>query len=507
MSYYGLFSHYDGKSGDRLSDAFDSRDEIVKKISGSHTDILVVGGGIYGASAAWIAALQGFSVVLLEPEDYGCDPMNTYPQALFSEFRWQEFGSYGYIKEELLAREELFHSAPHLAYPHDCVVVDPTKSLLKRKFSHFVFDQLSPHLRRHHRTPEGYAYSDGIFDYPQIIRETVIAARQEGARALNHASIVLCSHRKDNRVVVAWHDTILNERHELTAGAVLNCMGVNAATMGRVTPAEFSSSVGFARAVQLVFSAPLDGPAQLYPDTSNKLFITRHPCGTVVGSGESLVNAAEVKKEPTTEEIQWMLSKLHTVAPHLNKSTFVYAFAGQRTIVLGKEGSPGCYQWVINGGVLSLLGGCPSLARVIAREGVKQVIEISGAPVRFASQALRLLPGAAPKREEYIKNFLAVCNEKKVPDPIAQGAVARLGAFVRFLLEDDSYLEVFENVLLVGELVFAHKIGQAFTHEDLIRRFQIECMSPRNASLADALATYLMASGESSQIVRHPQGA
>ena len=39
----------------------------------NHTfDVLVIGGGIHGAIAAWDAALRGLSVALIERGDFGC---------------------------------------------------------------------------------------------------------------------------------------------------------------------------------------------------------------------------------------------------------------------------------------------------------------------------------------------------------------------------------------------------------------------------------------------------
>ena len=41
------------------------------KLAQHQYDVIIVGGGIYGAWAAWDASLRGFSVALLERADFG----------------------------------------------------------------------------------------------------------------------------------------------------------------------------------------------------------------------------------------------------------------------------------------------------------------------------------------------------------------------------------------------------------------------------------------------------
>ena len=43
----------------------------VSSLAGLEFDLLVIGGGIFGAFAAWDAALRGLSVALIEREDFG----------------------------------------------------------------------------------------------------------------------------------------------------------------------------------------------------------------------------------------------------------------------------------------------------------------------------------------------------------------------------------------------------------------------------------------------------
>ena len=52
----------------------------LKALSSDSYDVLIIGGGIYGACLAWEAVLRGLSVALLEKRDFGsATSSNRYP--------------------------------------------------------------------------------------------------------------------------------------------------------------------------------------------------------------------------------------------------------------------------------------------------------------------------------------------------------------------------------------------------------------------------------------------
>ncbi len=85
-------------------------------------DVLVVGGGVYGAAVAWQAAVHGLSVALIDRADFGSNTSANSQKTLrggvgFSP-RWDLKGRRSRIRE----RRELITLAPHLVSPLPFVV-------------------------------------------------------------------------------------------------------------------------------------------------------------------------------------------------------------------------------------------------------------------------------------------------------------------------------------------------------------------------------------------------
>lgn len=521
MSYYDVFSQYDGKAGERFSDQFPSRAETIRKVSGSHFDLLVVGGGIHGANAAWMAALSGLKVALLERADYASATSGRSSKMLHGGLRYLELFDFEQVREGLHARESMFQNAHHLAQPQEFMIPIEKSQWwypLKMKVGLTIYDYLSGNVRKHmwrERSHQqfgelaqydslrgGFVYCDGIMKDSRITVETIIAARQEGALALNYADVILCNHRKDNRVVVSWRDVLSGEKYEMTAGSVFNCAGPWVPTIGRVTPAEFSSRISYSQGSHLLFNKQWKGPALILPlpERARYYFVWPHPYGTMVGPTEHPVTELPVNPVPSTEEVEHLLERLRVDLPGsgLDRSTLHYAYAGIRTLPRDthkkKTGTLSRkHQWVFQNGVLSLIGGKFTTAQWTAYEGLKQILQHSKGTFTLEPLQMRALPGAAPQGESFIRDFREVCRAKNIPQRIVERTVQRLGALVRYILEEESRFEVIGDTLLSGEISCALHIEQAETFEDLMRRrLELEYSPDHGIPIADDISRILV---------------
>ncbi len=94
-----------------------SRNDALQAIQEHAFDVVVVGGGITGAGVALDAASRGYSVALLERDDFGRGTSSRSSKMVHGGLRYLQNFDLGLVREALLERQLLVQLAPHLVYP------------------------------------------------------------------------------------------------------------------------------------------------------------------------------------------------------------------------------------------------------------------------------------------------------------------------------------------------------------------------------------------------------
>ena len=80
-------------------------------------DVIIIGGGIYGACVAWDATLRGLSVVLVDKGDFGAATSANSHKIIHGGLRYLQHGDFRRMRESIRERRALMHIAPHLVHP------------------------------------------------------------------------------------------------------------------------------------------------------------------------------------------------------------------------------------------------------------------------------------------------------------------------------------------------------------------------------------------------------
>ncbi len=98
------------------------RSRALAALAEEEFDVAVVGGGITGAGVALDAASRGYSVALIERNDFASGTSSRSSKLVHGGLRYLQNFDLGLVREALLERRLLVHLAPHLVRPLPLVV-------------------------------------------------------------------------------------------------------------------------------------------------------------------------------------------------------------------------------------------------------------------------------------------------------------------------------------------------------------------------------------------------
>src|SRR4051794_19010006 len=89
----------------------------LEALTGREHDVLVVGGGIYGAAIAWDAAQRGLDVALVEKDDFGAGPSWNSLKTIHGGLRYLQRLDLRRMRDSVRERRALLRIAPGLVRP------------------------------------------------------------------------------------------------------------------------------------------------------------------------------------------------------------------------------------------------------------------------------------------------------------------------------------------------------------------------------------------------------
>lgn len=188
----------------------------------SEFDLLVCGGGIYGAWTAYDAALRGLKVALVEQGDWASATSSASSKLIHGGLRYLEIYDFKLVRKALKERQLLLDIAPHRVWSlrfgvpvyadsrngklllkagltlYDALASFPGESMQHRHFSKQEFSSHFPFLNDA-GSRGGFTYGDAQTDDARLVLELVAGAMESGAVCVNYAKLVNW-HEEDGKV-------------------------------------------------------------------------------------------------------------------------------------------------------------------------------------------------------------------------------------------------------------------------------------------------------------------
>ncbi len=342
------------------------RTELISKISSESKiwDMIVIGGGATGLGVALDASLRGFSVVLLEQDDFAKCTSSRSTKLVHGGVRYLQKGDVALVREALIERGRLKHNAPHLVKDQTFVIPNYTQfDNLLYTCGLTLYDMLSwgglslgrslfiSGKRASRYLPTittkglkgGVIYHDGQFDDSRLAINLAQSCDENGGCPINHIKVIGMLHNEKGKVSgVIAEDMETGKKYSIKSKSVINATGVFVDDILQMDKPSEHRLVKPSQGVHLVFDKSFlnSDYALMIPKTSDGrvLFAVPWHNKVVVGTTDIVREKAELEPVPLDEEIDFILKTAGLyMTKKPEKKDILSVFAGQRPLAAPKK--------------------------------------------------------------------------------------------------------------------------------------------------------------------------
>ena len=426
-----------------------ARADALEAVTGERFDVVVIGGGITGAGAALDAASRGYTVALVERDDYAIGTSSRSSKMVHGGLRYLQNFDLGLVREALLERQLMVQLAPHLVYPTPYLVPtlgDEKRNRLigiglnmydvmattrvgisRRERAERVEGADSWAPDRHRTIPgdevaeripalagrdprEAYLFYDCQTDDVRLVITILGEAERFGAVCLNGLEVTGLIDEGGRAAGVIARDADSGEEVRIEADNVINATGVWA---DRIRPEEIHDEaevprIAPSRGTHVTISMeklPLGRAACIVPAGEDRTIFALPWYGrALIGTTDNDYDGDISQVKPGAEDLTYLLEAVNTFfGTELTAADATGAYAGVRPLI--STGDPRksvdisrkAELYETSSGLLTITGGKLTTWRRMAKQVVDRMVEREGrvAPCRTDDIPLGMAAGEA----------------------------------------------------------------------------------------------------------------
>ena len=513
-----------------------SRADALRALTGDPFDLVVIGGGITGAGVALDAASRGYSVALVERNDYAAGTSSRSSKLIHGGLRYLQNFDLGLVREALLERALMVKLAPHLVAPLPLLLPffegkrERLTGVGLNMYDVMASDRLSRRPGRRGRDPEAeegwspdrhrtitgeetiellpalegrdptsaYLFYDCQTDDVRLVLTVLGEAERFGTVCANRCEVTSLIEVEGRAAGVNCVDRLGGGEFEVRADNVVNATGVWA---DLIRPDELHDEAEVphirpSRGTHVTLSRdqlPVDAGATLPAGGGRRIFVLPWLGRTLIGTTDRDYEGDLLHVAPDERDIDYLLSACNDFfGTSLGREDLTGAYAGVRPLI--STGDPKksvdisrkAELYETSSGLVTITGGKLTTWRRMAKLAVDRVVEREG---REAPCRTHEIPLGAPVEESELPAIDGLGDDSRrqlahrygyaahdVLELVA--ADARLGRRITPELPD-----------LLAEAVFAARREQAATVDDvLLRRTRLGLLDARTLCAPDAEA-------------------
>ncbi len=398
------------------------------QLKGKTFDVLVFGGGIYGAWVAYDAALRGLSVALVEQGDWAAATSSASSKLVHGGLRYLETFDFQVVRKSLAERQMLLEAAPHRVWPLRFgvpVYADSRVGALRLKVGLVLYDLLAGNPggnmgHRHYGRDDfagrfpildtsalkgGFTYADAQTDDARLVLELVDGALSNGAVCANYCRMARLIEQEGMAAAAVLRDELTAEEFEVHARQFVNATGY---WMAR----EADGRCRLTKGVHLVLpGCGLEEALLLTAKSDGRVFFIIPWYGrTLVGTTDTDYRGSLEHVAVDTEDVAYLLAAANRyLKKGWSAEDVIGSFAGLRAlkysdVAVPSAASRGWKLEIAPNGVHYSIGGKLTSARedavsivdsVCARLGVVRTTATAGKPFPWKPEGSNVASSAA----------------------------------------------------------------------------------------------------------------
>lgn len=527
-----------------------SRTDALEATAGQRFDVAVIGGGITGAGVALDAASRGYSVALVERDDYAFGTSSRSSKMVHGGLRYLQNFDLGLVREALLERQLMVQLAPHLVHPTPFLI--PTlgeerpsrgyrvglsmydvmattrvgRARRERAAREAAEDYWSPDRHREISGEEvvelapalaareptsAYLFYDCQTDDARLVLTILGEAERFGAVCLNGAEATAVLEKDGLAAGIACRDEVGGERFEIFAENVVNATGVWADRIRReeIEREEDVPRIAPSRGTHVTVSLEklsLELAACIVPAGEGRtIFVLPWYGRALIGTTDNDYEGDLSHVQPSPEDIEYLLDAVNSFfGLELGATDLTGAYAGVRPLI--STGDPKksvdisrkAELYETSSGLLTITGGKLTTWRRMAKLVVDRMVEREGreAPCRTAE-----IPLGMAARPEDLEPPAGLA-EHDLPAGALDQLASRYGHAARNALRVAAERPELAAPITAGrpdllaEAVIAARLEQARSVADvLLRRTRLGIVAAPELRTADSVAPVAEAMG------------
>lgn len=509
------------------------RSSSIRDLKQYSFDILVVGGGITGAGIALDAAARGFSVALVDMQDFAAGTSSRSTKLIHGGLRYLKQLEMKIVAETGKEREIVFRNSRNITKSRPMLLPIYKKGTYGKYSTSaglLVYDllagvkqserremltkeetaELEPLLKKNHLKGGGY-YVEYQTDDARLTIEVMKKAAEKGAICLNYVKCEQFNFEKDRVVGAVLQDGLTGDRFSVTASIVINAAGPWVDDLQKKVSSDHKKHLHITKGVHIVVDQSIFPLQQaIYFDNTDGRMLFAIPRGdkTYIGTTDTFYEGDKQNPVATEEDIRYIIDAVQEMFPtvQLQRRHVESTWAGVRPLIAeeGKDASEISRKdeiWETVPGLLTIAGGKLTGYRQMAEVVVDRVDEqLSKSSIKDCETKHLPVSGSGFADDEELTRFILHQSERAPRFGLTPEQGKRIASFYgrnsEKIFKIAHVLSAEENELPVSlraEILYGIHYEMVTSPSDFfIRRkgdlyFQIDVVE----SLADAVTEYM----------------
>jgi glycerol-3-phosphate dehydrogenase len=471
-------------------------------LAGRHVDLLICGGGIYGAWTAYDAALRGLSVAIVEQGDWAGATSSASSKLIHGGLRYLETYDFKLVRKAILERQRLLEMAPHRVWPlrfgvpiyrdsrigtlklkagltlYDLLAGFPGADIAHRHFNRTAFAARFPALDSG-GLKGGFTYGDAQTDDARLVLELIAGTMAAGAVCVNYCRLTGVIESGGQVCGATVNDRLNDKSAQILARQIVYTTG-----QWTTTTQPGRDWCRLAKGVHLVMPGMMSDEALLLTAQSDgRVFFMIPWYGmTLIGTTDTDYKGDIEHVAVEKEDVAYLLAEAnHYLKTAWTEADIVGSYAGVRVMKRSDKASPSAVSrdWELQtagNGVHYSIGGKLTSAREDAASIVNTVCAQLGVDTSCATKSRRFPWAPEERYPEWLAAVNAQASRLGIDQESAKWLMRRHGKRVdeilRSMASDRRLAERIVPALpfIYADLLFCARSEMVIHLNDLLRR-------------------------------------